>query len=165
MNSKHKKERPCLILGTPSTSSDSSYRPLIVTFNKIIKFYFYSDNNLCDHSQPAYYSHRSSKKKKEEKVRARSSARRGPGKLHNPNTHVSKGFYFYFKKVTVVLENYNRQSRSLHLKKLRTTNNNLKQKPQERKRKRKRRKRRKGGKEKRGEERYSRRRRDLKLFL
>ena len=52
--------------------------------------------------------------------KARSSARKGLGKLRilECKTHVLQRIVLYFKGVTVNTENYNQQSRSLHLRKL-----------------------------------------------
>ena len=77
MNFKQKREKPCHILGTLSTSSDYTNRPRIVTFKEIhsftiitvFVFIFSLINILAD-----------LKKKKKKKT----------------STHVSKRLYFYF---------------------------------------------------------------------
>ena len=49
---------------------------------------------------------------------------------HHTGRPVLKNSYFYFKGVTVISENYNQQSRSLHLGKLQPSNAQSRKKPQ-----------------------------------
>ena len=77
--SKHKKGKPCPILGTLSTLNVYTYKPHIVLFNKI--FNFQSEKSLCVYSLPAHYSHRIQEIGILVRRKPRGSER--PEKLHN----------------------------------------------------------------------------------
>ena len=119
MSFKQKRERPCITPGMPITSSGFTHKPHIVflikrnssTFVQITVFMFiFGLPTLVNHKE----------RTEELGLLEIHRARKGPGRLHETSDKYAcfQKIVLLFQRITVILENYNQQNRSLYLRKL-----------------------------------------------
>ena len=141
MSFKLKRERPCITPGMPSTSSGFTYKPHIASINKAQQFYFRSNNSFVFiFGLPTLVNHK--KRTREHGLSEIHEARKGPGRLHETSDKYTcfQKIVLLFRRITVISKiynqqnalyiskNYNQQNRSLHLRKLQSTNSHSRKK-------------------------------------